>query len=426
MSLVCACCPFGHAHMAHLFTFIDLPTHTHRDLSNNVLTGSIPNSISSLTALYILYLSYNNLTGSIPNSISSLVNLKFLDLSNNALTGSIPNSISSLEFGHLTAAHQLRRCSQMIGVLSLVTCTTHTPSHPRADDSTCSATSTSGYHHRSQSRQHRLGDRRTLLQNIATQVTWSTGQPRQPGAPVCARRPPKSTTTSIRPHQVDHTPGQPAPGRRHSWSTSSTSTSTVVSRPPKSAVRSRRHQVGADFRADLLKSATSQVAPNHGMGSRVAWLLCASDLNTARLHCLEVFRGKQLAMITTEWFSACAGPIKTNSSSNSSSKGSSNSTNGSSNSTNGSSNSTNGSSNSTNGSSNSTSGSRNSTNGSSNSTNGSSNSTSGTSNSTNGSSSSVATSPAASGGGNRVPVEELALLLLLWSFFCFWELLISS
>ncbi|CAI7830668.1 unnamed protein product [Closterium sp. NIES-53] len=296
--------------MAHLFTFIDLPTHTHRDLSNNVLTGSIPNSISSLTALYILYLSYNNLTGSIPNSISSLVNLKFL-----------------------TAAHQLRRCSQMIGVLSLVTCTTHTPSHPRADDSTCSTTSTSGYHHRSQSRQHRLGDRRTLLQNIATQVTWSTGQPRQPGAPVCARRPPKSTTTSIRPHQVDHTP---------------------------------------------------------------------------------------------EWFSACAGPIKTNSSSNSSSKGSSNSTNGSSNSTNGSSNSTNGSSNSTNGSSNSTSGSRNSTNGSSNSTNGSSNSTSGTSNSTNGSSSSVATSPAASGGGNRVPVEELALLLLLWSFFCFWELLISS
>ncbi|CAI7830451.1 unnamed protein product, partial [Closterium sp. NIES-53] len=50
----------------------------HRDLRNNNLTGSIPASISMLTALALLDLGSNSLTGSIPDSISTLTALEFL------------------------------------------------------------------------------------------------------------------------------------------------------------------------------------------------------------------------------------------------------------------------------------------------------------------------------------------------------------
>ena len=65
-------------------------------LRENQLTGSIPASLGSLTALRELYLDDNQLTGSIPASLGSLMNLQRLDLSDNQLTGSIPDSLGNL------------------------------------------------------------------------------------------------------------------------------------------------------------------------------------------------------------------------------------------------------------------------------------------------------------------------------------------
>jgi Leucine-rich repeat (LRR) protein len=65
-------------------------------LSDNSFSGSILDSIVSLTQLVTLALSDNNFSGSIPNSIASLTQLIFLDISNNIFSGSIPDSIASL------------------------------------------------------------------------------------------------------------------------------------------------------------------------------------------------------------------------------------------------------------------------------------------------------------------------------------------
>ncbi|KAJ4772962.1 Leucine-rich repeat (LRR) family protein [Rhynchospora pubera] len=60
------------------------------------VTGSIPDTIASLTNLRFLALSKNFLSGSVPDSIGSLSNLHTLDLSFNQLTGTIPQSIANL------------------------------------------------------------------------------------------------------------------------------------------------------------------------------------------------------------------------------------------------------------------------------------------------------------------------------------------
>ncbi|MED6118279.1 hypothetical protein PIB30_001512 [Stylosanthes scabra] len=64
-------------------------------LSNNTLSGSIPNCLSHFKSLAYLDLSHNNLTGMIPSSIGSLVNLGVLILRNNRLTGKVPFSLRS-------------------------------------------------------------------------------------------------------------------------------------------------------------------------------------------------------------------------------------------------------------------------------------------------------------------------------------------
>ncbi|PWA68880.1 leucine-rich repeat protein [Artemisia annua] len=63
------------------------------DLSQNQLTGPIPTFNWKLTTLD---LSYNRLKGSIPESFGSLTALTYLDLSSNLLTGPIPTSLGRL------------------------------------------------------------------------------------------------------------------------------------------------------------------------------------------------------------------------------------------------------------------------------------------------------------------------------------------
>lgn len=60
------------------------------DMSENQLTGSIPESISSCKHLQILTLTSNQLAGDIPANIGELKNLQKLDISDNIINGWIP------------------------------------------------------------------------------------------------------------------------------------------------------------------------------------------------------------------------------------------------------------------------------------------------------------------------------------------------
>lgn len=65
-------------------------------MSNNLLSGPVPNQIGYLTKLNLLMLQGNNLNSSIPNSLSYLKFLNVLDISNNNLTGNLPESLCKL------------------------------------------------------------------------------------------------------------------------------------------------------------------------------------------------------------------------------------------------------------------------------------------------------------------------------------------
>ena len=65
-------------------------------LDNNLLTGTIPASISSRTKLHHLFLNNNQLTGSIPSDIGNLTLLEIFSVSSNQLSGSIPSSMGAL------------------------------------------------------------------------------------------------------------------------------------------------------------------------------------------------------------------------------------------------------------------------------------------------------------------------------------------
>ncbi|XP_065039687.1 leucine-rich repeat receptor-like serine/threonine-protein kinase BAM1 [Musa acuminata AAA Group] len=65
------------------------------NLSNNLLTGPIPSSISDLSSIQTLLLGSNQLAGPIPGSIGQLRRMVKLDLSSNGLSGSIPPEIGS-------------------------------------------------------------------------------------------------------------------------------------------------------------------------------------------------------------------------------------------------------------------------------------------------------------------------------------------
>ncbi|KAD5508871.1 hypothetical protein E3N88_16574 [Mikania micrantha] len=65
------------------------------DLSNNSLTGKIPDCLWHFKELQILNLGYNKLFGKIPTSVQLLKNLQELYLNNNNFSGQLPLSLSS-------------------------------------------------------------------------------------------------------------------------------------------------------------------------------------------------------------------------------------------------------------------------------------------------------------------------------------------
>ena len=64
--------------------------------SYNQLIGSIPDSVSVLTTLVIFDVSSNRLFSTFPSPIVALKRLTFLDISSNAFIGTVPSELSAL------------------------------------------------------------------------------------------------------------------------------------------------------------------------------------------------------------------------------------------------------------------------------------------------------------------------------------------
>ncbi|RZC73023.1 hypothetical protein C5167_048502 [Papaver somniferum] len=76
------------------------------DLSDNSLSGDIPEELTNLISLRSLNLSRNHFTGRVPNKIGNMSILESLDLSKNELSGSIPQSMVNLTFlSHLNLSY---------------------------------------------------------------------------------------------------------------------------------------------------------------------------------------------------------------------------------------------------------------------------------------------------------------------------------
>ncbi|KAJ1396842.1 Serine/threonine-protein kinase, active site [Sesbania bispinosa] len=68
------------------------------NVSENHLSGDIPETIGECTSLEYLYLQGNSFNGNIPSSLASLKGLRYLDVSRNRLSGSIPNDLQNISF----------------------------------------------------------------------------------------------------------------------------------------------------------------------------------------------------------------------------------------------------------------------------------------------------------------------------------------
>ena len=87
------------------------------DLSNNGITGEIPESLYELTNLEKLYLFKNQLEGTISTNIGKLTSLTLLHMSHNKITGSIPEEVKGIR--------PLRKYILLIAVFETKTCYKH-------------------------------------------------------------------------------------------------------------------------------------------------------------------------------------------------------------------------------------------------------------------------------------------------------------
>ncbi|KAI3464361.1 hypothetical protein Pfo_021024 [Paulownia fortunei] len=94
------------------------------DVAENLLYGSLPNSIANLTSgLGYLVLSGNQIHGGIPSVIGNLQSLSFLDISNNDLVGPIPfvmGSLTKLQQLFLGANQFVNELPSSLGNLTLL------------------------------------------------------------------------------------------------------------------------------------------------------------------------------------------------------------------------------------------------------------------------------------------------------------------
>ncbi|XP_075495426.1 LOW QUALITY PROTEIN: inactive leucine-rich repeat receptor-like serine/threonine-protein kinase At1g60630 [Primulina tabacum] len=82
------------------------------DVSGNLISGQIPRSLVDLPRLYMLYLQDNQLIGDVPAFDQN--SLRFFNVSNNALTGEIPNTSSLLKFNNSSFSANINLCGQQI------------------------------------------------------------------------------------------------------------------------------------------------------------------------------------------------------------------------------------------------------------------------------------------------------------------------
>ena len=71
------------------------------NLSENKLSGKIPNSLGFCTNLEYLYVEGNLFQGEIPTSLSSLSGIQVMDLSQNKFSSQIPNFLEKLSLKNL-------------------------------------------------------------------------------------------------------------------------------------------------------------------------------------------------------------------------------------------------------------------------------------------------------------------------------------
>ena len=69
---------------------------TELSLQSNHLNGNVPSTLSSMSNLMMIYLSFYSITGTLPSSLDALSQLSYLDLSYNSITGTLPSSLGEL------------------------------------------------------------------------------------------------------------------------------------------------------------------------------------------------------------------------------------------------------------------------------------------------------------------------------------------
>ncbi|KDD73413.1 hypothetical protein H632_c2201p0, partial [Helicosporidium sp. ATCC 50920] len=73
-----------------------LSTVTNLNLSNNNISGYVPQQMAALSNVQYISLAGNSFSGPLPSSWSSMHNLVGLDLSNNAISGTLPSAWSNM------------------------------------------------------------------------------------------------------------------------------------------------------------------------------------------------------------------------------------------------------------------------------------------------------------------------------------------